>query len=59
MSKIYALVCFGLLLYAIAIALGVGGLGNMTLDIFEPITGSDMSIDIFEPISDLLEVVLH
>ncbi len=56
MSKLFALVCFAILLYAIAIALGVGGIGNLALEELKPITGG-ISVDIFEPISDFFRAI--
>jgi len=52
-AKLFALVCFGILLYAIAIALGfVGGIGNLAVEGLEPVLGH---MD-FGTLGDILDV---
>jgi hypothetical protein len=58
MSKLFVLVCFAILLYAILITIGVASIGNLALEGLEPVVGSGMSIDILEPISEFLRAIL-
>ena len=61
-SKLFTIVCFGILLYAIAIALGfVGGIANLSLQGLEPVFGHmDLGIldAVFDAASDFVRGIL-
>ena len=58
-EKLFAIVCFGILLYAIAIALGfVGGIGNLALEGLEPVLGRMDVGNVFDAASDLVRGLL-